>query len=101
MLTLLTEQVCTLQDANVALAKRWRAKKSCVQLGGALSIEVSQAILAKKDNRKRPVPVEDKDGSSSKRTTATKRRCGVCGETGYNAQTCLKHVESSSKSESD
>ncbi|KAH8750319.1 hypothetical protein F5883DRAFT_225303 [Diaporthe sp. PMI_573] len=39
-LTMMSEQIRTLQDANAALAKRRRAKRTRVQLGGALSIEL-------------------------------------------------------------
>jgi hypothetical protein len=40
-ITLMSEQIRTLQEANTALAKRRRAKRTRVQLGGALSIEDS------------------------------------------------------------
>ena len=44
-ITILEDRVRTLKDANTALAKRQRAKKSRVQLGGALTIEESQALI--------------------------------------------------------
>ncbi|KAF4490738.1 Pogo transposable element with ZNF domain [Colletotrichum fructicola Nara gc5] len=43
-ITILTDRLRTLEDANVALAKRRRAKRTRVQLGGALSIEESQVL---------------------------------------------------------
>ena len=100
-ITLLTEEVRTLRDTNVALAKRRRALKTRIQHGGALSIENSKAIIAFKTNRKCLVPTEDENSSPSKRAKTTSRRCGVCSETGHNARTCSKDVESSSKSEFD
>lgn len=92
-ITLLTDQVRTLQDANIALAKRRRAKKSRLQLREALSIEDSQAILAERNKGKRPTPIKGENSGLSKRTTAIVRRCGVCGKTGHNARTCSKDVE--------
>jgi hypothetical protein len=100
-ITLLTDQVHTLQDANIALAKRRRAKKSRVQLGGALSIEDSQAILAEKDKTKRPAVVDGENGGPSKKAATTARQCGVCGKTGHNARTCSKDVKLSNESDSD
>ncbi|KAK1845368.1 pogo transposable element with krab domain [Colletotrichum chrysophilum] len=44
-ITILTDRLRTLEDANVALAKRQWAKRSRVQLRGALSIEESQDLL--------------------------------------------------------
>ena len=100
-ITLLTEEVRTLRDTNVALAKRRRAPKTRVQHRGALSIEDSKAIIASKTNEKCPVPAEGENSSPSKRAKTISRRCGVCSETGHNARTCSKDVESSSKSEFD
>ena len=99
--TILSEQVRALQDANVALGTRRRAKKTRVQLGGALSIEESQAILATKAKGKRPAPVEGESAGFPKRVATSSRRCGVCGETGHNARTCAKDVELSSDSDSE
>ena len=42
-----------LKKANIALAKRRRAKRTQVQLRGALSIEESQVIIDKKEKGKR------------------------------------------------
>lgn len=44
-LTMMSEQIRTLQDANVALAKGRRAKRTRLQLRGALSIENSQVLV--------------------------------------------------------
>ncbi|KAK1622554.1 hypothetical protein BDP81DRAFT_441406, partial [Colletotrichum phormii] len=55
-ITLLTDRLRTLEDANVALGKRRRAKRTRVQLGGALSIEESQVLLEGKQKGKRPAP---------------------------------------------
>ena len=100
-ITFLTEEVRTLRDTNVALAKRRRAPKTRVQHGRALSIEDSKAIIVSKTNKKCPVPAEGENNNSLKRAKTTSRRCSVCSEMGHNARTCSKDVESSSKSEFD
>ena len=100
-LTLMSEQIYTLQDANMALAKRRRALKTRVQQGGALSLEESKAFIASKADGKRLASVEGENGGPSKQAKTISRRCGVCGETGHNARTCSKDAESSSESESD
>ena len=100
-LTLMSEQIRTLQDANVALAKRRKALKTRVQKGGALSLKDSKTLIAFKAKGKRSAPVERETSSPSKRAKTTSRRCGVCGEIGHNARTCFKDIESSSESISD
>jgi len=37
-MTLIENELWTLQQANQALVKRWRAKKTHVRAGGALSV---------------------------------------------------------------
>ena len=48
-MTLMEEELRTLQQANQALAKRWRAKKTRVRAGGALSIGDAQVLINKRD----------------------------------------------------
>ena len=100
-LTLMSEQIRTLQDANIALAKRRRAPKIRLQQGGALSLEDSKALIASKAKGKRPAPVKGENGDSVKRPKITSRRCGVYGEIGHNTRTYSKDVELSSESQSD
>jgi hypothetical protein len=100
-ITLLNDRVRTLEKANIALAKRRRAKRSRVQLGGALSIEDSQAIIEEKQKGKRPAGEMAGGAEEAVRGGPSKRRCGNCGETGHNARTCEKDVEESSQSDSE
>ena len=95
-ITILEDRVRTLKDANTALAKRRRAKKSRVQLGGPLTIEESQVIIEEKQKGKRPAGEISGGAEESVRGGPTKRRCGNCGETGHNARTCEKDEEGSS-----
>jgi hypothetical protein len=100
-ITLMSEQIRTLQEANLALAKRRRAKRTRVQLGGALSIEDSQAIIQEKQKRKRPAGEISGDADEADRGGPSKQRCGNCGESGHNARTCEKEKERSDQSDSD
>ena len=100
-LTMMSEQIRTLQDANTALAKRRRAKRTRVQLGGALTIEESQALIQEKQKGKRPAGEMSGGAEESVRGGPTKRRCGNCSEIGHNARTCEKDEEGPSQSDSD
>ena len=100
-MTLLAEEARIFQNTNVALVKRRRASKTRVQYRGALSLEDSKAFIAFKTKGKHPAPDDGENVGSLKRARTTLRRCNVCSETGHNARTCSKDVESSSKSESD
>ena len=100
-ITLLTDEVRTLQEANIALAKRRRAKRSRIQCGGALSIEESQALLAEKDKGKRVAIDNGDNGSLPKKRQVSQRRCGNCGKTGHNRQTCDKGEQLDDESDSD
>ena len=84
-LTLMSEQIRTLQDANIALAKRRRASKIRLQQGGALSLKDSKALIASKAKGKRPAPIEGENSDLIKRLKIISRRCDVCGEIGHNA----------------
>lgn len=100
-ITFLEDRVRTLEKANTALAKRRRAKRTRVQLGGALSIEDSQAIIKEKEKGKRPAAEMAGGAEEEVRGGPSKRRCGNCGETGHNARTCEKVEEGSDQSDSD
>ena len=94
----MAEEVRILRDANTALAKRRRAKRTRLQRERALSQEKSKVLLEEKGKGKRPAPVDVESASPSKRSKTTFRRCGVYGETGHNARTCLNNRESSRES---
>ena len=100
-MTLLAEEARIFRDTNVALAKRRRASKTCVQYRGALSLEDYKALIVSKTKGKHPAPDNGENVDSSKRARMILRRYSICSETGHNARICSKNVESSSKSESD
>ena len=48
--TLLEDELWTLWQANQALAKRQRVKRTCIQAGGVLTVEDAQVLIAAKDS---------------------------------------------------
>jgi hypothetical protein len=99
--TLLTAEVRTLQKANEALSKRRRAKKTRVQLGGSLTVEDAQDMLAQKEAQEQVERDKRENSGRRKRTEAGQRRCGNCGKTGHNARTCQEDAEMSSVSDDE
>jgi hypothetical protein len=99
-ITLLNNRVRTLEKANIRLAKRRRAKRSRVQLRGALSIEDSQAIIEEKQKGKRPAGEISSSAEEAVRGGPSKQQYSNCGKTGHYATTCQKDVEGSSQSDS-
>jgi hypothetical protein len=88
-ITLVRAELRTLQDANKALVKRRRTKRTRLQEGGTLTVEDAQVLIAEKDSscRKRVKIVDD--GVLSEAGPATVRCCGRCGKPGHNIRTCL------------
>jgi hypothetical protein len=52
-MTLLHRRVWTLEKANKALAKRRKAKRLCIKVGGVLSIEDAQELITQRETVKR------------------------------------------------
>lgn len=92
-MTLLQDEVRTLRQANEALAKRRRAKKTRVQAGGALSVEDALKLIAQKDADKRQSGGRSTKGGASEAGPSILRHCGNCGKTGHNARTCQEVKE--------
>jgi hypothetical protein len=87
-MTLLQAEAHNLRRANETLSKRRRAKKTCIQQGGTMTIEEAHDVLAQ-------MGVEDQislniheNHSFSRERIPALRCCGKCGETGHNARTC-------------
>ena len=100
-LTLQTAELRTLRQANEALSKRRRAKKSRIRKGGALTVEDALDELARKDVEEQTKKDKRSEGDGGRAGPSTARRCGNCRETGHNIRTCQIDVEMSSSSESD
>jgi hypothetical protein len=91
--TLLTAEACTLQKVNKALSKRRRAKKTCVRLGGSLTIEDAYDLLAQKEVKEQVKHETRENGGRQVRTETAPRRCGNCRKPGQSERTCQQDIE--------
>lgn len=87
-LTLLNGEVKALREANQAISKRRRAKRTRLQDLGPLSGEEASQILAKKGVVEQERCDEVAEEGSAKRRKTGARFCGICRNTGHNARTC-------------
>jgi hypothetical protein len=87
-MTLLRAELRTTQEANKALAKRRRAKRTRLQEGGMLSAEAARNLMAKKGSGGKKKGEEVEEGGPSQARPATVRCCGRCGKPGHNVRTC-------------
>ena len=94
-MTLLKKENETLREANEALSKRRRAKRTRLQDSGSLNPREAQVLIAAKEGKasKRQKMLEE--GGETEAGPATQRRCGNCGKTGYNVRTCQEVEETS------
>jgi hypothetical protein len=78
----------SLRKANEALSKRYRAKKTRVRQGGALTIEDAHNILAQKEVEEQVrCDKRSREGSQNEEQSTT--RCySTCRKTGHNIRTC-------------
>ena len=98
---LLQSEVSSLRKANEALSKRRRAKRTRIQLGGALTVQDAQDLLDQRAVGREGVQGMQPGGSSAGGPRTKVRCCGVCGKPGHNARTCQKAVEASDSAVSD
>ena len=90
---LVKARVRELEDANAALSKRRRAKKSRIREGGPLSVQEAVDILTDRDVQAQ-IEEERRSGSGRIRSRAVStRHCKNCGKTGHNSRTCQEDVE--------
>lgn len=94
-LAFLRTEVSSLRKANEALSKRRRAKKTRIQLGGSITVQDAQDVLAQ-GTVSGIVGQEMQQDSSSIGGARTKVRCcSKCRKPGHNARTCQKATEAS------
>jgi hypothetical protein len=99
--TLLAAEVHTLWVANEALSKRQSAKKNYICQGGALTIEDAYDILAQEEVDEQIWHNKRSRGGRQNEGQSGARRCGNCGKTGHNAQTCQEDIDISSLLDSE
>jgi DNA repair exonuclease SbcCD ATPase subunit len=99
--TLLQAEVRTLQEANEALSKRRRAKRTRLQDGGAISGSYAREIMAEKGVVEEEGRVEEENEGSPKRRRTGLRLCGSCRKAGHNVRTCPTAGEMDSSSDSE
>ena len=96
-MTLLRNRVQSLKQANQALAKRRRAKRTRIQAGGALTIKEAQRLVARKEGNKEGLGERSAEGGPSEAGLSTSQRCRGCGKAGHNIRTCQEVEEATSE----
>ena len=99
--TLLHAEVRTLREANRALSKRRRAKKTQIRSEQALNIEDAMDLISQKEAKEEVRRDEGVLGGTQKAGQLSERRCGTCGGTGHNARTYKIEVVLSDSSEDE
>ena len=100
-MALLQSEVSSLRKANEALSKRWRAKRTRVQLGGSLAVQDAKDQLGQKAAVGEVAQEKEQDGGGAGGGRTRVRCCGVCGKPGHNARTCQEAAEASDSAVSD
>ena len=91
-MTLIIEEMGTLQAALNELNKRKSRKRRYVRTEETLTVGEVQEVLAKQAGSSRG------DGESASKRVRGERRCGRCKQTGHNARTCVVEIDSASNS---
>jgi hypothetical protein len=100
-LTLMTDRIKMLEEANEVLSKRRRAKRTRLQDSGPLTGLQARQLLEEKGLVEEERRDEGVGEGSSKRRRTNGRVCGICRKPGHNARTCSKAVDISSSSDSE
>ena len=99
--TLLTDRVKSLEQANEVLSRRRRAKRTRLQDAGVLSGQDATKRLVERGIAKEEGRDEEENGRSSKRHRSGGRLCGICRKAGHNARTCPDSEDIDEQSDSD
>jgi hypothetical protein len=100
-LTLITNRMKTLEEANEILSKRRRAKRTRLQDSGPLTGSQAAQLLEEKGLVEEERRDKGDGEGQPKRRRTTGRVCGICRKPGHNARTCSEAVDVSSSSDSD
>lgn len=98
-LTLIQAKCTMLEEANKALSKRRRAKRTRLQAGGALNGSQAREIMSEKGIVEEEGRDEEEDGGSRKRPRTGGRHCGICRKAGHNSRTCPEGGQTDSSSD--
>jgi hypothetical protein len=98
---LMKDRVRELEEANAALSKRRRARKSRIRAGGPLRVQDASNILDEKDMQAQlGEEVRARGGGTRSRATGS-RHCSNCGKKGHNSRTCQEDREIDKESDSE
>ena len=100
-MTLLISEVRALQEANIALSKRRRAKRTRLQDSGPLTGKEAEQLLAEKGIVEQESCDESAREGSSKRRKTSVQHCNICHKAGHNARTCSEVIEIDYSSDSN
>jgi hypothetical protein len=100
-LTLLTSELNVVQEANEALSKRRRAKRTRLQDSGPLTGKEASQLLVEKGVIDQEGRDEGVGEGSLKRRKIGARLCGICRKTGHNARTCPEAADADSSLDSN
>ena len=92
-LSLAHTQIDSLEEALEALSKRKRAKRTQVSKGGSLEVGDGVGISTQREVDEQMQAERHRRGGDGRAGPATTYRCGKCGKTGHNAQTCQADAE--------
>ena len=98
---LLEGENAALREANKALSKRRRAKKTRLRQRGSLSFDHAFGQIDQQGDQIDNDSQIDQKADPTESAVRRERRCGQCGKPGHNARTCQEVVETSSESNSD
>lgn len=90
---LVKARVRELEEANAALSKRRRAKRSYIRAGGPLAMQDSSNILAERDAQAQQNEERQPEGGRAKRRAGGLRHCSNCGNTRHNSRTCQEDAK--------
>jgi hypothetical protein len=99
--TLLSAELRTLRQANEALSKRRRAKKTRLRQGEALTVKDANDILAQEEVNKQIRRDKSSGGVSGNEGQPGVRRCSTCGKSGHNSRTCQEVIIIEEQSDSE
>ena len=80
------------------LSKRRKAKKQQLRVGGSLTAQESQDLIAQQDADEELRIKRRQDRAQQKRASQHVRRCRSCGGLGHNSRSCVEDAEKAAES---